>query len=59
MQAKTAVAVIFTVFALSISTTEGVRLSDYIPTLQVNPGGRNDIIESYFRLGLDYAEILF
>ena len=24
----------------------------------MNPGGRNDIIESYFRLGLDYTEIL-
>ena len=24
-----------------------------------NPSGRNDIIESYFRLGLDYTQILF
>ena len=24
----------------------------------MNPGGRNDIIESYFRLELDYTEIL-
>ena len=54
-----AVFVILTVFALNIWTSEDVRLSVYIPTLQVNPGGRNDSIESYFRLGLDYAEILF
>ena len=31
-------------------SSEGVRLPNYIPTLRVNPGGRNDIIESYFRL---------
>ena len=24
----------------------------------MQPGGRNDIVESYFRLGLDYTEIL-
>ena len=50
-QAKMAVFVILTVFALNIWTSEDVRLSVYIPTLQVNPGGRNDIIESYFLLG--------
>ena len=25
----------------------------------MNPGGRNDVVESYFRLGFDYTEILF
>ena len=49
--------VILTVLALNTRTSKGVRLPNYIPTLQVNPGGRNDIIESYFRLGLDYTEI--
>ena len=39
-------------------TSEAIRLSNYIPTLQVQTGGRNDIVESYFRLGLDYTEIL-
>ena len=53
-----AVVVILTVLVLNNWTCECVRLPDYIPTLQANPGGRNDIIESYFRLGLDYAEIL-
>ena len=53
-----AVFVILTVLALNTWTSEGVRLPNYIPTLQANPGGRNDIIESYFRLGLDYTEIL-
>ena len=53
-----AVFVILTVLALNTWTTEGVRLPNYIPTLQANPGGRNDIIESYFRLGLNYTEIL-
>ena len=53
-----AVFVILTVLALNTWTSEGVRLLNYIPTLQVNPGGRYDIIESYFRLGLDYTEIL-
>ena len=50
--------VILTVVALITWTSKGVRLPNYIPTLQVNPGGRNDIIESYFRLGLHYTEIL-
>ena len=53
-----AVLVILTVLVLNTWTSEGVRLPNYIPTLQANPGGRNDIIESYFRLGLDYTEIL-
>ena len=43
---------------LKLRIGEGVRLPNYIPTLQVNPGGRNDIVESYFRLGFDYTEIL-
>ena len=51
-----AVFVILTVLTLNTWTSEGVRLPNYIPTLQVNPGGRYDI-ESYFRLGLDYTEI--
>ena len=46
------------VLALNTWTTEGVILPNYIPTLQVNPGGRNDIIKIYFCLGLDYTEIL-
>ena len=54
-----AVVVILTVLVLNTWTSEVVRLPNYIPTLQANPGGRNDIIESYFRLGLDYTEILF
>ena len=53
-----AVFVILSVFALNTCTSEGVRLPKYIPTLQVNPGERNDIVESYFRLALDYTEIL-
>ena len=53
-----AVFVILTVFALNTCTSEGVRLPKYLPTLQVNPGERNDIVESYFRLALDYTEIL-
>ena len=53
-----AVFVILTVVALNTWTSEGVRLPNYIPILQVNHGGRNDIIESYFRLGLDCTEIL-
>ena len=38
--------------------SEAIRLPNYIPTLQVHSGGRNDIVESYFFLGLDYTEIL-
>ena len=53
-----AVFVIITVLALNAWTSKGVRLPNYIPTLQANPGGRNDIIKSYFRLALDYTEIL-
>ena len=53
-----AVFVIMILLTLKSRTNEGVRLPNYIPTLQVNPGGRirNDIVESYFRLG--YAAIL-
>ena len=43
---------------LKLRIGEGVQLPNYIPTLQVNPGGRNDIVESYFRLGFYYTEIL-
>lgn len=53
-----AVCVILTVFVLNTSTSEGVGLPNYIPILQVNPGGRTDIIESLFRLGLYYTDIL-
>ena len=53
-----AVFAIFFALALRIRTCESVRLPNYIPTLQVHPGGRNDIVESYFRLGIDYTEIL-
>ena len=55
-----AVFVIMILLTLKSRTNEGVRLPNYIPTLQVNPGGRirNDIVESYFRLGFDYTEIL-
>lgn len=60
MQFKMAVFVILLVPAIKTwtRTCEGVRLPNYIPTLQVHPGGRNDIVESYFRLGFDYTEIL-
>ena len=40
-----AVLVIVTVIALS---TSEVKVPNYIPTLQANPGGRNDMIKSYF-----------
>ena len=53
-----AVFAIFFALALRIRTCESVRLPNYIPTLQLHPGGRNDIVESYFRLGIDYTEIL-
>ena len=53
-----AVFVIALAISLQMWTCESVRLPNYIPTLQVHPGGRNDLVESYFRLGLDYTEIL-
>ncbi|XP_022784402.1 uncharacterized protein LOC111324984 [Stylophora pistillata] len=46
-------------FVLQASTCDGVRLPNYIPTLQEHPAGRDDLIESYFHLGLEYTEILF
>ncbi|XP_068698743.1 uncharacterized protein [Montipora foliosa] len=49
--------ILFTV-ALRTSTCAGVRLPNYIPTLQDYSGRRNDIIENYFHLGLEYSEIL-
>ena len=45
---KMGVFVILTVFALNTLTSEGVRLPNYIPTLQVNPARRNDIIKAIF-----------
>ena len=53
-----AVFVILIVLTLTTLTSRGVRLPNYIPTLQEHPGGRNDIVESYFRLGFDHTEIL-
>ena len=38
-----AVFAILTVFVLNTRTSEGVRLPNYIPTLQANPGGRKAI----------------
>ena len=43
-------------FALTTSTCDGVRLANYIPTLQEYTAGRDDL--SYFHLGLEYTEIL-
>ena len=45
-------------FAFMTSTCDGVRLANYIPILQEYPAGRDDLIESYFHLGLEYTEIL-
>ena len=47
---------LFLTFALETSTYEGVRLANYIPTLQECLAGRDDLIESYFHLGLEYTE---
>ena len=47
---------LFLTFALETSTYEGVRLANYIPTLQECLAGRDDLIESYFHLGLEYSE---
>ena len=52
------VVLLFLTFALKTSTCEGFRLANYIPTLQKYPCGRDDLIESYFHLGLEYTEIL-
>ena len=41
-----------------VSTCDSVRIANYIPTLQEYPAGRDDLIESYFHLGLEYTEIL-
>ena len=41
-----------------MSTCDGVRLANHIPILQGYPAGRDDLIESYFHLGLEYTEIL-
>ena len=45
-------------FAFMTSTCDGVRLANYIPILQGYPAGRDDLIESYFHLGLEYTETL-
>ena len=58
LQSKMVVLVVTILLTLKLRIGEGVRLPNYIPTLQVNPAGRNDIVESYFRLGFDYSEIL-
>jgi len=44
-------------FVLKVSTYDGVRLANYIPTLQGYLAGRDDLIESYFHLGLEHTEI--
>ena len=44
-------------FVLKFSTCDALRLPNYIPTLQEYPAGRDDLIESYFHLGLEYTEI--
>ena len=58
LQSKMVVLRVTILLTLKLRIGKGVRLPNYIPTLQVNPGGRNDIVESYFRLGFDYTEIL-
>ena len=45
-------------FAFKASTCDGVRLANYIPTLQEYPAGCGDLIESYFNHELEYTEIL-
>ena len=42
----------------SVSTCDGARLPSYIPTLQEHPARHDDLIKSYFHLGLEYTEIL-
>ena len=39
------------IFVLTTSTCDGVRLANYIPTLQEYPAGRDDLIEATFTLG--------
>ena len=46
------------IFLLKASTCDGVGLANYIPTLQEYPARRDDLIESYFHLVLEYTEIL-
>ena len=53
-----AVFVIPTVFVLNTWNSESVSLPNYFPILQVNHGGRNDIIDGLFRLGLYHGDIL-
>ena len=43
-------------FALTTPTCDGVRLANYVPTLQEYHAGCDDLIESYFHLGLEYSE---
>ena len=45
-------------FALTTSTCDGVRLANYIPTLQEYRARCDYLIGSYFHLGLEYREIL-
>ena len=52
------VVLLFLTFALKTSTCEGVRLANYIPALQEYSCGRDDLIERYFHLGLEYTKIL-
>ena len=52
------VLVVTILLTLKLRIGEGVWVPNFIPTSQVNPGGRNDIVESYFRLGFDYTEIM-
>ena len=46
-------------FVLNVSTCDSVRIANYVLTLQEYPAGRDDLIESYFHLGLEYTEILW
>ena len=48
LQSKMVVLVVTILLTLKLRIGEGVRLPNYIPTLQVNPGGRNDIVEAIF-----------
>ena len=58
LQSKMVVLVVSILLTLKLKIGEGVRLPNYILTLQVNPGGRNDMVESNFRLGLFFFCIL-
>jgi len=57
MASASAVLLILT-FVSKASTCDGVRLANYIPTLQEYLAGGDDLIDSYFHLGLEYTEIL-